>query len=130
MSPEVKKRKLQKLIQYLNDLKKHENSSFDQFMEHHYEVERILQLLIESSSDLIFHELSKHNLTPDSYREAFILAGKKGILPEKLANSLALATGMRNILVHEYETIDYELVHQSVKTAVRDFAEFLKTFPE
>ena len=126
MSPEVKKRKLQKLIQYLNDLKKHENSSFDQFMEHHYEVERIIQLLIENSSDLIFYELSKENVTPDSYREAFILAGEKGILPRQLANNLALASGMRNILVHEYETIDYELVHKSIKTALRDFAEFLK----
>jgi uncharacterized protein YutE (UPF0331/DUF86 family) len=130
LSPEVKKRKLQKLIQYLNDLKKHENSSFDQFMQNHYEVERIIQLLIESSSDLIFHELSKHNVTPDSYREAFILAGKKDILPEELANSLALATGMRNILVHEYETIDYKLVHKSIKTALRDFAEFLKALSE
>jgi uncharacterized protein YutE (UPF0331/DUF86 family) len=59
VSPEVKKRKLQKLMQYLNDLRKHEDVSFDEFMKKHYEVERIIQLMIETSADLIFHELSK-----------------------------------------------------------------------
>ncbi len=126
MSPEVRKRKLQKLIQYLNDLKKHEGSSFDTFMKNHYEVERILELLIETSSDLIFHELSKKVSTPDSYREAFIAAGKENIIPKALAGRLALACGMRNILVHEYEEIDYKLVHKSIKTALHDFADFIK----
>ena len=130
MSPEVKKRKLQKLIQYIYDLKKHEDSSFDSFMENHYEVERILQLLIETSSDIIFHELSALNITPDSYREAFIMAGEKSIIPKGLANNLALASGMRNILVHEYETIDYKLVHQSIKTALQDFRDFIKVMSE
>jgi uncharacterized protein YutE (UPF0331/DUF86 family) len=126
MSPEVKKRKIQKLIQYLGDLKKHDDSSFESFMKCHYEVERILQLLIETSSDLIFHELSGKNITPDSYREAFIMAGDKGIIPKKLATNLALASGMRNILVHEYDDIDYKLVHKSIKTALRDFPALIK----
>lgn len=126
MSPEVLKRKLQKLIQYLNDLKKHEGSSFETFMESHYEVERILELLIETSSDLVFHELSKKELTPDSYREAFLMAGEKKIISKELAKNLALACGMRNILVHEYEEIDYKLVHKSIKAALHDFANLIK----
>lgn len=95
-------------------------------MKNHYEVERILELLIETSSDLIFHELSKKVSTPDSYREAFIAAGKENIIPKALAGRLALACGMRNILVHEYEEIDYKLVHKSIKTALHDFADFIK----
>ncbi len=130
MSPEVKKRKIQKVIQYVNDLKKHENSSFESFMESHYEVERIIQLLIETSSDIIFHELSAMNITPDSYREAFLVAGEKKIIPKELADNLAMASGMRNILVHEYETIDYRIVYHSIKTALRDFPALIKVLAE
>jgi uncharacterized protein YutE (UPF0331/DUF86 family) len=128
--PEVKKRKLQKLMQYLHDLRKHEDVSFDEFMKKHYEVERIIQLMIETSADLIFHELSKKNTTPDSYREAFLLAGRMNIIPEELAKNLSLACGMRNILVHEYEEIDYNLVHKSIKTALQDLGEFIKVLAE
>ncbi len=95
-------------------------------MNSHYEVERILELLIETSSDLIFHELSAKNITPDSYREAFITAGNNNIISKELAHNLALASGMRNILVHEYETIDYMLVHKAIKTALRDFTDLIK----
>lgn len=130
MSPEVRRRKIEKLIQYISDLKKHEESSFEEFMDHHYEVERILQLLIETSADLIFHELAGIHITPDSYREAFTLAGTHNILPEELANSLALASGMRNILVHEYDSIDYRLVYGSIKTAIGDLSELVKVLSQ
>jgi uncharacterized protein YutE (UPF0331/DUF86 family) len=96
-------------------------------MEKHYEIERLLELLVITASDIVFHLISsKGEAVPSSYKAAFLRAGEMGIISEKLSNKLALSAGLRNILVHEYEEIDYPLVHKSIPMAIRDFAAFLK----
>lgn len=55
-------------------------------------------------------------------------AGDRGLIPEDLASGLALSAGLRNVLVHAYEEIDYEIVASSVSRAlidVRRFADIL-----
>ena len=42
-----------------------------------------------------------------------------------MAESLAKAAGMRNILVHDYGEIDYEIVFKSIKQAIQDYSLFL-----
>jgi uncharacterized protein YutE (UPF0331/DUF86 family) len=37
---------------------------------------------------------------------------------------------MRNVLVHLYEEIDYEILHQSIPTALEDFAQFVAIFAD
>ena len=61
MSPEVVKRKLKLLIKYLEDLRKFEDIPYEKFIANHYTVERILELLVITSSDIIFHLLAKEN---------------------------------------------------------------------
>jgi hypothetical protein len=43
------------MVTYLKDLQRHEGISFELFMERHYEIERILELLVMSASDIILH---------------------------------------------------------------------------
>ncbi|MEW5744319.1 MAG: DUF86 domain-containing protein [Nitrospirota bacterium] len=127
MSPEVVDKKLVAMTTYLNDLLPYKNISFDAFMKRHYEIERLLELLVMTASDIIFHLISaKGEPVPVSYKAAFLRAGEIGILSKKLSRSLALGAGLRNILVHEYEKIDYSLVHESIPTAIRDFTALIK----
>lgn len=127
MSPDVIAKKLVSMTTYLNDLLPHKNISFDEFMKKHYEIERLLELLVMTSSDIVFHLISsKGESIPASYKAAFLRAGELGLISSGLGKSLALGAGLRNILVHEYEEIDYNLVHQSIPTATRDFADFIK----
>jgi uncharacterized protein YutE (UPF0331/DUF86 family) len=127
MSPEVVRKKLAALIIYLNDLKIHENASFDEFMKKHYEVERLLELLLMTASDIVFHLLTAEGESaPSSYRAAFLQAGETGLISRELSVNLALGAGLRNILVHEYAEIDYDLLHKSIPSAVRDMAAFIK----
>jgi uncharacterized protein YutE (UPF0331/DUF86 family) len=127
MSPEVVKKKLVSLTIYLNDLLKYNKISFDEFMQKHYEIERILELLIINASDIVFHLIAARNEpVPASYKAAFLRAGELKILSKKLSKNLALSAGLRNILVHEYEEIDYKIVHKSIPAAIRDFKVFLK----
>lgn len=127
MSPDVIAKKLVSMTTYLNDLLPHKNISFDEFMKKHYEIERLLELLVMTASDIVFHLISsKGESIPASYKAAFLRAGELGLISSGLGKSLALGAGLRNILVHEYEEIDYNLVHQSIPTATRDFVDFIK----
>lgn len=126
MSPEVIKRKVEFLIQYLEDLRRHQNISFEKFLEKHYEIERILELLIETASDIVFHlVLQKDKITPSTYRSAFLRAGELSIISKPLAESLAKADGMRNILAHGYEKIDYERIHAAIPLAIETFEKLI-----
>ena len=127
MSPEVLNKKLASMSTYLNDLLPFKDMPFDAFMERHYEIERIIELLIMTASDIIFHILTlKGEPAPLSYRTAFLRAGEIGIISDELGKSLALGVGLRNILVHEYEEIDYNILYKSIPTAIKDLTLFME----
>ncbi len=58
MSPEVVRKKLVAMTTYLQDLRRHDGITFNVFMERHYEIERILELLIMTASDIVLHLLA------------------------------------------------------------------------
>ncbi len=127
VSPDVINKKLVSVTTYLNDLLPYKDISFDEFMKRHYEIERLLELLVMTASDIIFYLISsKREPAPASYKSAFLRAGEIGIIGEELSKNLALGAGLRNILVHEYEEIDYIIVHKSIQTAIRDFTALIK----
>ncbi len=112
---------------YLSDLIPYKDVSFAVFMSRHYEIERLLELLVITAVDLVLHVLvARGEPAPLSYRAAFLRAGEIGIISEGLSRELALGAGLRNVLVHEYEEIDYEVLHRSIPTAVRSFASFME----
>lgn len=126
MTSEVVFRKKELLIKYIEDLKTYENYSFDEFMQEHYSVERILELLVAVSSDVVFHLISqKEEEMPTTYRTAFLRAGELDLISNDLALKLAEAAGMRNILIHGYEEIDFHIIYKSIKQAIHDFSRFL-----
>jgi uncharacterized protein YutE (UPF0331/DUF86 family) len=127
LSPEVVKKKLSAIASYLEDLRRHEGITFDRFMERHYEIERILELLIMNASDVVLHLIStRGEPAPASYRTAFLRAGELGIISKELSKKLSLSAGLRNILVHEYEEIDYRILHESIPAALRDLSAFVE----
>lgn len=127
MSPDIVNKKLASMAIYLNDLLPYKKISYAKFMEKHYEIERLLELLVMTASDIIFHLISaKGEETPASYKAAFLRAGELKIINKKLSENLALSAGLRNILTHEYEEIDYRILHKSIPIATRDFTAFIK----
>jgi uncharacterized protein YutE (UPF0331/DUF86 family) len=126
MTSEVIYRKKELLIKYIEDLKTYENYSYEEFLKDHYSVERILELLVAVSSDIVFHLISqKEEEMPTTYRTAFLRAGELDLISNDLALKLAEAAGMRNILIHGYEEIDFHIIYKSIKQAIHDFSWFL-----
>jgi uncharacterized protein YutE (UPF0331/DUF86 family) len=126
LSPEVLARKLDQLRRYLEDLDPHRGRDAADLRDEPYEVERLLELVVQVSVDVLAHELAERGETPESYRKTFLLAAEKGLLPDPLARRLADAAGLRNVLVHLYEDIDYEIVAASIGPALEDFGELLR----
>jgi uncharacterized protein YutE (UPF0331/DUF86 family) len=121
MTRDVLARKLRRLDTLLHDLAPHAGKSVEAVFEKRYEIERLLELLVQVSVDLVGHDLAERGVIPDTYRAAFIEAGRHGLVPPDLADRLAAAAGLRNVLVHLYEDIDYEIVTASVNRALDDF---------
>lgn len=127
MSPEVVRRKLARMAEYLEELRPYGESLFETFWEDHYKIERLIELLVMAASDIVIHLLdSRGDPMPVSYRSAFLRAGESGLLSHELSRNLALGAGLRNILVHEYEEIDYPLLHRSLPAIVSDMTRFIE----
>jgi uncharacterized protein YutE (UPF0331/DUF86 family) len=125
VTPEVLLRKLTYLRQLLSDLASFEDATLAEVEAEHYKVERLFELLVMTASDILFHELAEESLTPNSYRDAFKLASERRLLPPDLADRLQEAAGMRNVIVHLYQEIDYRILHASIALALRDFGQFV-----
>jgi uncharacterized protein YutE (UPF0331/DUF86 family) len=127
MSPEILRRKLDHLRRYLADLRRHQDLSRDDFEREHYAVERLIELVVEASSSVAFHVLSiEEGTSPGSYKDAFKRLGAAGFIPTNLAGRLGKLAGMRNILVHGYQQVDLDLVHQGIRPCIQDMEAFIQ----
>jgi uncharacterized protein YutE (UPF0331/DUF86 family) len=114
----------------LADLAPLRMASMEVVLAEHYKVERLLELLVMAASDLLFHLLAVRGIMAHSYREGFKRAAEIGLLPADLAERLQDAAGMRNILVHQYEEIDYVIIHDAIEPAYQDFSYFVALFAQ
>jgi uncharacterized protein YutE (UPF0331/DUF86 family) len=89
--------------------------------------ERLLQLGIECAIDICRILVSGLRLgLPADENDVFEKLNKKGILSSAMTRLLRQMRGFRNILVHEYASVDDELVFQYIKTRLRDFEKLRK----
>lgn len=88
--------------------------SLDDFLQDAYLrdiVERNLEVAIQCCID-ISHRIIviEQAAKPRDYYEAILRMGELGVLPAAFARQLAPVSGFRNILIHEYLSIDWEEV--------------------
>jgi uncharacterized protein YutE (UPF0331/DUF86 family) len=87
--------------------------------------ERFLQLAIEITLSIGHHVIADAGLEqPNTYAEVFAVLGKDGILDPEFATALQPMARMRNRLVHHYEDIAAERVHEILGSQLDDFDRF------
>ncbi|MBN1350133.1 DUF86 domain-containing protein [candidate division KSB1 bacterium] len=122
MAPQILKQKIENLLEYLEALDKFKNISYEKFRdEHHFAIERLIELLVVAGTDLLMHKMSLegHSL-PTTYRTVFLRAGELQWLPTDLSEKLADSAGMRNILAHGYDRLDLKIIYGSVNQFLED----------
>lgn len=87
--------------------------------------ERFLQLAIETTLSIGHHVIADAGLgQPGTYAEVFEVLGKEGVLDPTFAAALQPMARMRNRLVHHYEDIAAERVHEILGSQLDDFDRF------
>ena len=83
-----------------------------------------LQRAVQISIDIATSILADSPAVPSTMAEAFLLLHRQGVLSEAVARKLAKSVGLRNIAVHEYTSLDWNVVYAVAHTHIEVFAEF------
>ncbi|MDT8283784.1 MAG: DUF86 domain-containing protein [Gammaproteobacteria bacterium] len=84
---------------------------------------RAVQLCV----DISLHILSGRNQpVPETMGQAFTELAAENIINNDLAEKMRKAVGFRNIAIHNYEEINWAIVHAIAKEKLIDFKQFAK----
>jgi uncharacterized protein YutE (UPF0331/DUF86 family) len=87
-----------------------------------------LHLAVENCIDIAAHIISENGWgVPGSASEMFYLLEEKGMIESVLTEKMIKAVGLRNLIVHEYGSIDFKRLFATVREDVNDLSIFLST---
>ncbi len=84
---------------------------------------RAIQLCVDIGAHLIS---GTDQAPPDTMGQTFDRLEQDGLLTKALAVNLKKAVGFRNIAVHNYDAINWQIVHSIVKNHLVDFSTFAR----
>jgi uncharacterized protein YutE (UPF0331/DUF86 family) len=85
-----------------------------------------LQQAIQACIDLAGHVCVDDSLgAPGTPAEAFALIARQGAIDDALARRMTGAAGLRNLIVHQYTTLDLERLVQVVRNDLDDLRHFV-----
>jgi len=87
-----------------------------------------LQRAIQAAIDLAAHIIADEGYgLPESLRDHFVLLVSNKVIPNNLGEKLQAMVGFRNIAVHEYRSIDTDILKGIVNERLVDLESFYKT---
>lgn len=132
--PEVIRKRLQKLDEYLAILQSLQKYSLDAFLnnpERYGSAERFLHLSIEALLDLGNHIIAELELGQVNwYSDIPMLLNKAGYLDHDLKEKWIKMIGFRNVLVHDYLDIDRKIVYDVLANYLQDMAALKRVFAQ
>lgn len=91
-----------------------------------------LERLVQVSVDIAGRVISKKNLEPSpaTMSQTFEILSNHKIIPVELSQRLQKAVGFRNLCVHEYDKINWEIVLTILEKHLEDYKKFGKIAAE
>jgi len=122
--------KLGKLRQYQRFLKELQANTIEDFTSDFKisgATERYLQVAIECIIDIGNEIISSLQLQrPEHYRDIPSILAEAKIIPKTFGEVIGSMTGFRNLLVHDYASVNLNLVYEFLQTKLPDFESFTK----
>lgn len=89
--------------------------------------ERLLQLIVDTAIDINQHFIGELNLNiSEDLQGTFYILGENKILPKEFSDRIAPVVGLRNRIVHRYESLDKELFIKIFRKDCPDFKIYIK----
>jgi uncharacterized protein YutE (UPF0331/DUF86 family) len=121
-------RKISMLEEYLKQIAEYRSISIGQYTKDwktQRVVERTLQMMVETCIDIAGHIISDMKFRiPTSYADSFSVLAEKGIVGNNLSQSLEKMAKFRNVVVHDYDRVDAEIVIGILRKNLDDFIKF------
>ncbi len=84
-----------------------------------------LQRAAQACIDLAAHVIASEDLgIPADLRENFPLLEESGIISHDISTKMKKMVGFRNLAVHEYQSLDTEILKSMLEKNLGDFEEF------
>ncbi len=84
-----------------------------------------LQRAIQSTIDLATHFVASEGLgIPDTIRGNFVLLENAKIITKTLSKKMQSMVGFRNIAIHDYQTLDVDILKAILSKNLKDFEQF------
>lgn len=126
----VVENKISAVKKYLNTLQRYKKYSAKEIKEDVDicgAVEHYLYLAVQATIDLADAYIAlKEYRKPTTMSENFDILQEEGVIDLKLTEQLVKMTGFRNIIAHNYEKIDYNVVHDILHNRTKDIRKFLR----
>ncbi len=124
------KDKINEIHVYIDELFKIVPGEFDEYKSNNLvkaACERYFEKIVEAVTDIAFMVIVKRKLrVPEDDIDAFRILLEHKIINEELYKKLKQAKGMRNILAHQYGTINHEIVFEAITEDLnKDVKEFI-----
>jgi uncharacterized protein YutE (UPF0331/DUF86 family) len=130
--PEVLRRRLNKVDEYLAILEAIQTYPFEAFSanpERYGSAERFLQLSIEAFIDMGSHVIAELNLgTFNAASDIPAILEAQGHIDAALKEKWIRMIGFRNVLVHDYLDIDLDIVYDVLQNRLDDLRALRKVF--
>jgi uncharacterized protein YutE (UPF0331/DUF86 family) len=124
---ENKKSSIIKYLKILQRYNKYSREEIEDDIDIRGAVERYLYLAIQSTINLAEAIISyKDFRKPTTMTESFYILNEEKLISDNLAKELAKMVGFRNIVAHDYEKIDYDIVFDVLQNKIKDIEKFLQ----
>ena len=85
-----------------------------------------LERATQASLDIATHIIAFQNLkTAATMSDSYVVLCQAGILSHETTERMKKAVGMRNLLVHEYTAIDWNIIWKIVQNHLNDYIAFV-----
>ncbi len=127
---DVVRRKLESLRRCIGRIEEKRPASVE-ILKTDYDIQDIISLNLERaiqiSVDIGSYLLADSDQTPpETMGEIFPALASADYISEDLALRLRMAVGFRNISVHEYQRVDWEIVFSIINKNLNDFKDFMR----
>lgn len=120
--------KISSIKKYLNILeryKKYSKKEIEEDLNIRGAVERYLYLAVQSSIELAESVVAFKNVRkPSTMSEAFYILEEEKIISKELLDKMIKMTGFRNVIAHDYERMNYDIVYAVLQNGVADIKQF------